>query len=536
MGIYCNEGGRAINGPRCMRCAQGGGACPCIGDGYFDYLHYDGSGHDTGWSCGASVSPPTDDEDIHLRRIIKKTLNESQLLTENVPCPIVNCNGCTACCNVRDGIPYDGCAKGETCDNKNHGNRGGLCVKDGMVRGGDYYDFKYGDEDLRNVSSMELNESQVLLEKQCSVRYNRDQKKNGENVYECGRGNTCGRAEYGWGMECQPIKSDGMVVGGSDDDCCLFWNDIGDFCVERDPACDEVRSYAYDKYRRQMNENYLTEKPGCRGWFDCPSCGRDGWVTCTKDGKEINTSDGGGECGCRDMTRGVRDLSRGYDVSDGPQARIHGCEFANDPQDCYDRCCNSPAGDAQTCCDEADSYAMASDTRRLSENKLNRIVNRVINGDSYLNEQSSPWCCVSSPAGCNCVISSTGGPCPNHPTGAPPYYSSQSRCQQNCQSLSSGGCGTPPPPPPTPTNPGLTPYAAYNEPSFTMAPKKAPKPDVSRLRERMEGDVVYDVGREHVCVKGDCYDRKDTDVPCGGDGWGNGGKCFSSGRKCRKNC
>lgn len=50
---YCNEGGRAINGPRCMRCAQSGGPCPCIGDGYFDYLKYNGGGHETGWSCGS---------------------------------------------------------------------------------------------------------------------------------------------------------------------------------------------------------------------------------------------------------------------------------------------------------------------------------------------------------------------------------------------------------------------------------------------------------------------------------------------------
>ena len=61
MGIYCNEGGRAINGPRCMRCAQSGRACPCLGDGYFDYLKYNGGGHETGWSCG-SVRPPSDDE------------------------------------------------------------------------------------------------------------------------------------------------------------------------------------------------------------------------------------------------------------------------------------------------------------------------------------------------------------------------------------------------------------------------------------------------------------------------------------------
>jgi len=44
-----------------MRCAQSGRACPCLGDGYFDYLKYNGGGHETGWSCG-SVRPPSDDE------------------------------------------------------------------------------------------------------------------------------------------------------------------------------------------------------------------------------------------------------------------------------------------------------------------------------------------------------------------------------------------------------------------------------------------------------------------------------------------
>ena len=78
MGIYCNEGGRAINGPRCMKCAQSGRACPCIGDGYFDYLHYDGSGWETGWSCGASVRPPSDDEDIQMDMDMDIEMGEMQ--------------------------------------------------------------------------------------------------------------------------------------------------------------------------------------------------------------------------------------------------------------------------------------------------------------------------------------------------------------------------------------------------------------------------------------------------------------------------
>ena len=97
---YCNEGGRAINGPRCMRCAQSGGACPCIGDGYFDYLKYNGGGHETGWSCG-SVRPPDDYEydkefdreiDVDIDRPVRMTkrgmreMNESQPLNEGKYC------------------------------------------------------------------------------------------------------------------------------------------------------------------------------------------------------------------------------------------------------------------------------------------------------------------------------------------------------------------------------------------------------------------------------------------------------------------
>ena len=56
------------------------------------------------------------------------------------------------------------------------------------------------------------------------------------------------------------------------------------------------------------------------------------------------------------------------------------------------------------------------------------------------------------------------------------------------------------------------------------------------INENKDRETEYSVGREHVCVKGECYSRKDTDVPCGGNGDGNGGKCFKSGRKCRDGC
>ena len=83
---------------------------------------------------------------------------------------------------------------------------------------------------------------------------------------------------------------------------------------------------------------------------------------------------------------------------------------------------------------------------KLTESEKNRI--RGLHKDfSVIQEQSFNWCCETTSTGCNCVPSSTGGPCPNHPTGTPPYYGSLNRCQQKCQSLSSGGCGTPPPTP-----------------------------------------------------------------------------------------
>ena len=56
------------------------------------------------------------------------------------------------------------------------------------------------------------------------------------------------------------------------------------------------------------------------------------------------------------------------------------------------------------------------------------------------------------------------------------------------------------------------------------------------MYEREDREVTADAKKIYVCVKGDCYKKDDTNVPCGGDGWGNGGKCFSSKRKCNKNC
>jgi len=56
------------------------------------------------------------------------------------------------------------------------------------------------------------------------------------------------------------------------------------------------------------------------------------------------------------------------------------------------------------------------------------------------------------------------------------------------------------------------------------------------INENKDRETEYSVEREHVCVKGECYSRKHTDVPCGGNGDGNGGRCFKSGRKCRDGC
>ena len=64
--------------------------------------------------------------------------------------------------------------------------------------------------------------------------------------------------------------------------------------------------------KRTVNESQLlSEEPGCRGWFDCPTCGG-GRTTCKKGGKEINTSDGGGECGCDDTYSTSGGCGRGH--------------------------------------------------------------------------------------------------------------------------------------------------------------------------------------------------------------------------------
>ena len=94
---------------------------------------------------------------------------------------------------------------------------------------------------LRKIIKRTLNESELLLERpECSAQYNNPY--TGENVAQCGKGKTCARAEYSWEMECQDMnRTMGFVepTGGSDDDCCLFWNAVGDFCVERDPDCED---------------------------------------------------------------------------------------------------------------------------------------------------------------------------------------------------------------------------------------------------------------------------------------------------------
>jgi hypothetical protein len=60
------------------------------------------------------------------------------------------------------------------------------------------------------------------------------------------------------------------------------------------------------------------------------------------------------------------------------------------------------------------------------------------------------------------------------------------------------------------------------------------------IKEGREDGYEYSVDRPHVCVKGECYKRKDAPgVSCNsGDdaGWGQGGKCFKSGRACRDKC
>ena len=108
MGIYCNEkkggGFGKVTMGKCMDCAQRnnfqGGLmnCPCLGDGYFGHLQFEiGNTAPEGlWSCG-SARPQTDDEneqdssdrrtvsESDLNRIVKRTINESQLLLER-PC------------------------------------------------------------------------------------------------------------------------------------------------------------------------------------------------------------------------------------------------------------------------------------------------------------------------------------------------------------------------------------------------------------------------------------------------------------------
>ena len=102
---------------------------------------------------------------------------------------------------------------------------------------------------------------------------------------------TFGKGSWRYGKEC----GNGKKAGG-----CYTYN---------------VRKNDDDKYYgdRAIHSMRLNEEPGCRGWFDCPGCGYNSGkrVTCKKDGKEINTSDGGGTCGCEDKNpdRSVIDLS-----------------------------------------------------------------------------------------------------------------------------------------------------------------------------------------------------------------------------------
>ena len=315
----CNEGGQSgtcvknLDGGGEAGCCygstwwcrwQGGGPTKTTGTGGVDMLSTKGSGFETHQGMSDRLA--------NFNKMQSNSLNESRLLTEDVPCPTRN-----HCCYVGDDHDvYDGCPDGETCDNINHGNEGGECVKDGMVRGVDCgpgeimgargcvcinpklcgtgrdeyvkndmlgrrplgnpkrhtadtnNDFALEESKLRRIIKKTLNESQLLVEHiKCSDRHNNPS--TGENVYECGRGRTCARAEYSWEMECQDMSR--IQGGGSDDDCCLFWNDIGQFCVERDPACDEVRSYAYD--RRRMDESQLlTERK-----YQCYSRGKKKW-------------------------------------------------------------------------------------------------------------------------------------------------------------------------------------------------------------------------------------------------------------------
>ena len=193
--------------------------------------------------------------------------------------------GHSYCCNGRrisvEDVCADNCLESDShCGNKRSDDN--------------YDDFKYGSEDLRNVSSMEINESQILREfYTCNTEGNGGMVPVGANHGE-GKNEAC----LGGAGTC--VAHHRLTTEGT---CCYFGDchggdriDVGDGPVKAD----------FD--RKQMNESHLlNEERSCREqWGGCMdsighvSRGRricdDDWCSCI-----------GGGGGCTGMVRPTLD-------------------------------------------------------------------------------------------------------------------------------------------------------------------------------------------------------------------------------------
>tara|TARA_R110000737_G_scaffold55736_1_gene79356 strand:- start:488 stop:1006 length:519 start_codon:yes stop_codon:yes gene_type:complete len=168
---------------------------------------------------------------------------------------------------------------------------------------------------------------------------------------------------------------------------------------------------------------------------------------------------------------------------------------------------------------------------KLTEKKLTSIIKRTLNESQLITEEKCNVRCKYSHDVCPDGDDSGAKSWNAH--GSVGMYGS-SNCSEFGYSACATHCGTP----------GMvTPDGGdeikkitrrtINESQLINIVKRA-------INERREGDKEYSVDRPHVCVKGDCYKRKDAPgVSCNSgydSGWGQGGKCFKSGRACRKNC
>jgi len=205
---------------------------------------------------------------------------------------------------------------------------------------------KIGESELINIIKRTINESQLLLERPtlcdddfgCSFeKFGTECCMGGEMNYtsrigsctdgKCGAGKCHSGAGTG---NCRGKTTKGGTKVSSKAEMQRMVKSAKGNNKAKDEKIAVSESELINIIKRTVNESsLLTEKAECRGWFDCPTCGG-GRTTCKKGGKEINTSDGGGTCGCD----GGQVTGGDCDIENGETMGARGCVCMNPKRGC----------------------------------------------------------------------------------------------------------------------------------------------------------------------------------------------------------